>query len=427
MTRVGLLFPGQGSQYAGMGKSLAERYPVARETFEEASDALGWNVLRLCADGDLAELTETENAQPAILTHSVAAFRVLTEEGAIRPAIGAGHSLGEFSALACSGAIAFADAVKLVRKRGEFMQAAARSGSGGMAAVGGISGERLEKLLLQASEADSIVVLAGINSPDQRTVSGHRDALGRLEKLLSDTDADASADSPVRFTPLNVSAAFHSPCMEEASERLREQLEACVFQAPRWPVLSNVTGRPHDGDPGSLIRLLTAQMTEPVRWLSCMETMLAFGADQTVETGPGRVLTRLWKSFAPNADAWPADDSTELANRLGRRLGLSEPTRGSAAAFLPRCLGIAAATRNRNADPDAYRRGVLEPYREVEKLARTGSVPTEDELRLGWDMLQSVFDTKGTEPEERLFRLSGLIEETGTSHLFTFNKGGVAK
>lgn len=426
---VGVIFPGQGSQYVGMGKALAQRYPAAHQTFEEASDVLGWDIQRLCGNGDLASLTETANAQPAILTHSVAAYRLLMEEGLCSPSIGGGHSLGEFSALTCSGVIAFADAVRLVRRRGEFMQAAARLESGGMAAVSGIPEEQLEKLLLQASEPDSIVVLAGINSPNQRVVSGHHAALLRLEKLLSGLT--------IRFTPLNVGAAFHSPCMNEAAELLREELEACVFHAPKWPVLSNVTGKVHDGESSSLIRLLTLQLTEPVRWLDCMEAMQSAGVTQVVEAGPGTVLTRLWKSFAPSIEVWSADNIQELDKHLGKQLSEPESQQPLSdkglAAFLPRCLGIAAGTRNHNTDPEGYRIGVLEPYREVEAIASelraSGSIPTVEQLRTGWNMLQSMFQAKGTEPEEREIRLSRLMSETGTSPYFAnseSNKGGEA-
>lgn len=422
MTKIGMLFPGQGSQFVGMGVMLAEHHAIARRTFEEASETLGWDVLKLCAEGDSARLTETANAQPAILTHSVAAYRVWSAEWGVSPALGAGHSLGEFSALACNGVLTFADAVRLVRKRGEFMQSAVRNANGAMAAVSGISDERLEELLLQASIGDSVVVLAGFNSPVQRVVSGDKAALGRLTLLLSDRS--------VRVTPLNVGAAFHSPYMEDASERLREQLVRCQFHAPQWPVLSNVTGLPHDGRPKSLVRLLTRQLTEPVRWLSCMEEMLATGIDRAIESGPGSVLSRLWKSFAPETETETetaySDDRQGLTKQIGnhRMAGYSD--------FLPRCLGIAAATRNNRDDPDAYRVGVIEPYREVERMAReqaeAGSLPTEEQLRKGWSMLQSMFETKGTEPAERTSRLVRLLEQTGTSHLFGVSEsiyGGV--
>ncbi|TYP79316.1 ACP S-malonyltransferase [Paenibacillus methanolicus] len=431
MNRLALLFPGQGSQYVGMGKAVSARSRAAMRTFEEAGDALGWDVLRLCEEGDLALLTQTDNAQPAILTCSVAAYRAWIEQGGPEPAIGAGHSLGELSALACSGALGFADALQLVRRRGELMQAASRERPGGMAAVVGISDEQLLEALNKANETHSIVVIAGINSLTQNVVSGHPEALLRLQRIV------AEQHRSTRFLPLPVSAAFHSPLMEEAAMRFRDRLENCTFHAPKWPVLSNVTGQPHDGGRASCIRLLASQLTEPVRWVACMEAIRSLGVRQAAEIGPGRVLTGLLRSFAPDIQVWSSDDEPDrtpaapaLTGSEQRSATAAESTESATSAsrhdgmamFLPRCLGIAAATRNGCTDLDAYRIGVLEPYREVEALAqelrRTGSMPTEAQLRQGWAMLLSQFDTKGTNPEERGLRLSRLLEETRTSHLF---------
>lgn len=419
MAKVGWLFPGQGSQYPGMGKSMADRYASARLAFEEASDALGWDVLKLCAEGPSSELTDTRNAQPAILTYGVAAFRAWSEEGGANPSAGAGHSLGEFTALACSGTIALADAVKLVRSRGELMQEAARQRPGSMAAISGLPDERLESLLRQASETHSEVVLAGINSRSQRVVSGDLDALRRLENLLS--------GQSVRLTPLNVSGAFHSPCMEAAASRFCEHLEACAFQKSEWPVISNVTGLPHDEDPGNRIRLLVSQLTEPVRWLSCMETMVSLGMTHLIEAGPSRVLSRMWESFEPAVGVRSMDDGVESAVRfVSEDDDAGDAQHSDYSVFLPRCLAIAVATRNRCTDETAYRAGVIAPYREVEKLARqmkeTGRQPTDDELRQGLKMLYSVFATKGTDPEERSYRLERLLEETGASARLTIDK-----
>jgi len=430
MAKVGWLFPGQGSQYPGMGKVLADRYAAARLTFDEASEALGLDVLKLCTEGPSSELTDTRNAQPAILTCGVAAFRAWSEEGGTIPSIGAGHSLGEFTALACSGTIALADAVKIVRSRGELMQEAARERPGGMAAISGLPDDRLESLLRQASEERSEVVLAGINSRNQRVVSGDRDALRRLEDLLT--------GQSVRLTPLNVSGAFHSPCMASAASRFREHLEACVFRKSEWPVVSNVTGLPHDEEPANRIRLLVSQLTEPVRWLNCMETMVAHGTTHMIEAGPGRVLSRMWESCEPSIGVRSMDDGVESAVRfVSEDVEARQAQRADYMAFLPRCLAIAVATRNRCTDETAYRAGVIEPYREVEKLVRqmkeTGRVPTDDELRQGLKLLYSVFATKGTDPEERSHRLNRLLEETGASARLTIDqvslmsKGAVAE
>ncbi len=428
MTKVGLLFPGQGSQYVGMAKTLTERHAVARRTFEEAGDCLGWDVLRLCLEGDIAALTATANAQPAILTHSVAAYRAWTELYGERPVVGGGHSLGEFSALACSGVLSFADAVRLVRQRGELMQAAAGTADGGMAAISGIDDDRLERLLEEIRSEGAVLVVAGVNSARQRVVSGHRTALERLARRIEGL--------PAKYTPLNVGAAFHSPFMADAAAQFRIRLEDCVYGVPSWPVLSNVTGTPHASEDGaaSLIERLTLQMTRPVQWAVCMETMRACGVERIVELGPGSVLTRLWQSFWPNGAAEYSDDPRLLAKSGGIPGTAQTSSEGAGSAdFLPRCLGIAVATRNNRADAEAYRTGVLEPYRAVERLVaairENGEPPSEDQLRQGWDMLLSVFETKGTEASERRMRLTTLIKETGTDKLFAVpkpNEGGVA-
>lgn len=417
MTSIGLLFPGQGSQYSGMGTELTVKHAIARQTFEEASDALGWNVLRLCTEGDAERLKETSNAQPAILTHSVATYRVLMAQGIYDPVIGGGHSLGEFSALACSGALMFADAVRLVHKRGLWMQSAASREPGGMAAAIGVDEDRLGELLAAVSDDHAALVVAGINGRSQRIVSGGTAALRKLEQRMSAMPA-------ARLILLNVGGAFHSPAMKEASALLKEELEATAFHAPSWPVLSNVTGQPHGGDKEQWISLLTRQLTEPVQWLRCMEHVRSARPAMLAEAGPGRVLTGLWQSFAPEIRIVTADDL----------LAAAQPDNATSANFLFRCLGVAVATKNGNDDPVAYRTGVVEPYRRIEALARelrdAGATPTEEQIRQGWRMLLTIFEAKGTDSAERRSRLSALARETGTERWLAETesiKGGVAK
>lgn len=309
------------------------------------------------------------------------------------------------------------------------MQAAAGTSDGGMAAISGMDDDRLERVLREIRSEDMVLVVAGINSAQQRVVSGHRKALEQLARRIEGTTA--------KYTPLNVGAAFHSPFMADAAAQLKVRLEDCVYHASSWPVLSNVTGTQHvgEGDTASLIERLTLQMTWPVQWVACMEAMQAYGIERTVELGPGSVLTRLWKSFQPDADSQYSDDA-RLYDQSGASLpetSLARQGRGGIADFLPRCLGIAVSTRNNRAETESYRTGVLEPYRAVERLVaasrESGELPSEDQLRQGWDMLLSVFETKGTESSERILRLTTLINETGTENLFAVpkpNDGGVA-
>lgn len=284
--RIGLLFPGQGSQAVGMGKELAERYPEAREAFEEADDALGFSLSRLCWEGPEDELTRTRNAQPALLVHSAAAWRVLRKAG-VEPVVAAGHSLGEFSAYMAAGSLGFADAVRTVRLRGELMYEFGQARPGTMAAVLGLDDDVVEGVCSEASAGDSVVVAANFNSPGQVVVSGDVDAVERASALLVSAGAK-------KVTGLNVSGAFHSPLMAPAEEGLRDHLDGVDFGAPAFPVISNVTASPVT-DPAEAKLLLVQQLTSTVRWTDSVRTMLQLGVTRFLEVGSGKVLTGMLK------------------------------------------------------------------------------------------------------------------------------------
>jgi [acyl-carrier-protein] S-malonyltransferase len=284
--RIGLLFPGQGSQAVGMGRELAERYPEARAAFEEADDALGFALSRLCWEGPEDELTLTRNAQPALLVHSAAAWRVLQRHG-VEPVAAAGHSLGEFSAYLAAGSLSFADAVRTVRRRGELMYEAGQARPGTMAAVLGLDDEVVEGVCREASSEGSEVVAANFNSPGQVVVSGDVDAVERASALLVSAGAK-------KVTGLSVSGAFHSPLMAPAEEGLSAHLEGVEFGAPAFPVVSNVTAAPVT-DPAEARILLVRQLTSTVRWTDSVRTLLQLGATRFLEVGPGKVLTGMLK------------------------------------------------------------------------------------------------------------------------------------
>jgi [acyl-carrier-protein] S-malonyltransferase len=284
--RVGLLFPGQGSQSVGMGRELAESHAEAREAFQEADDALGFALSRLCWEGPEDELTLTVNAQPALLVHSYAAWRVLRAAG-VEPTVAAGHSLGELSAYLAAGSMGFADAVRAVRRRGELMLQAGRARPGTMAAVLGLDDEVVEGVCHEASTEGSVVVAANFNTPGQVVVSGDVDAVERASALLVSAGAK-------KVTALNVSGAFHSPLMAPAEEGFRAHLDAVEFAAPAFPVISNVTGSPVS-DAAEARLLLVQQLTSTVRWTDSVRTMLQLGVTRFLEVGPGKVLTGMLK------------------------------------------------------------------------------------------------------------------------------------
>ena len=283
MVEFAAVFPGQGSQYVGMGRELAERYPVVRETFAEADEVLGFSLSRLCFQGPEDELTLTRNTQPALLTMSVAVFRLLKGEG-LRVKLAAGHSLGEYRALVAAQALSFPDAVRTVRLRGQLMEEAVPPGIGTMGAVLGLEREVVEAL---CAEVSGVVEPATYNGPGQVVVAGETAAVQALMEA-------AAAKGARRTQLLKVSGPFHSSMLARAGERLAEWLESIEVSAPRFPVYSNVTAGPVES-PEEIKRCLAKQVSAPVRWEESVRNMAADGASRFVEIGPGRVLSGLIK------------------------------------------------------------------------------------------------------------------------------------
>jgi len=302
---VALIFPGQGSQYAGMGKELAENFPVARQVFEEADDALQFKISTLCFQGPEEDLKLTANTQPAILTTSVAALRVLESELHLTPAYLAGHSLGEYSALVASGALAFADAVKTVRSRGIFMQEAVPVGTGSMAAILGLDGKDLEDVCREAAQGD-VVAPANFNSPGQVVIAGHVQAVDRAITLAKEKGAK-------KAMPLPVSAPFHCSLMIPAGLRLKEVLDDVKVSAMKMPVVSNVEALPNQ-DYAQIKDLLVRQVSAPVRWDESVLKMVDLGVDRFVEVGPGKVLSGLARRIAKGIPVGNLEDTVSLKN-----------------------------------------------------------------------------------------------------------------
>jgi len=286
---IAFLFPGQGSQHAGMGKDLAENFPVARQVFEEANDALGVDLASLCFNGPEEDLKLTANTQPAILTTSIAALRVLETETGIAPNYAAGHSLGEYSALVCAGALNFADAVRIVRQRGTFMQEAVPVGTGAMAAILGLDQETLERVCQDAAQGQ-VVSPANFNSAGQVVIAGNTEAVDRAMSLAKENGAK-------RALPLPVSAPFHCSLMIPAGERLADVLAGIKIGDMTVPVISNVEATPNQ-DASRVCQLLVDQVSAPVRWEDTIACMIELGVERYIEIGPGKVLAGLVKRMA---------------------------------------------------------------------------------------------------------------------------------
>jgi [acyl-carrier-protein] S-malonyltransferase len=302
MGKVAFVFPGQASQYPGMGKELADKYPAARAVFDEADQALGFAISKMCFDGTEEELKLTANTQPAILTVSVAAYRVLAEKG-ITPDFVAGHSLGEYSALVASDALKFADAVQLVRKRGTYMQEAVPAGQGGMAAIMGLSPAVVTDACKRAAEGE-ICTPANLNSPEQTVISGHASAVKRAVEIASQLGAK-------RSMVLAVSAPFHSALMMPAQEKLAKDLQAISFADLQVPLVTNVdadTIRKGEEAREALIR----QVSMPVRWEESMRLLQDEGVNTFVEVGPGRVLAGLMRQIERSVASLNVEDEKSL-------------------------------------------------------------------------------------------------------------------
>jgi len=286
MSKTAFLFPGQGSQYAGMGKDLAENFPVARQAFEEADEALGFKLSTLCFNGPDDDLKLTFNTQPAILTTSIAALRVVQQETGLKADFLAGHSLGEYSALVCAGALSLADAARTVRSRGTFMQEAVPVGVGAMAAMLSIEADELAAICEEAAQGE-VVAPANFNSPGQIVIAGHATAVNRAIEL-------AKAKGYRKAMLLPVSAPFHCSLMQPAADRLKTVLDAVQVNALKLPVITNVEATANQ-DGGRVRELLVQQVCAPVRWEQSVQTMIGLGATKFVEIGPGKVLTGLVK------------------------------------------------------------------------------------------------------------------------------------
>ncbi|MEB5705278.1 ACP S-malonyltransferase [Pantoea anthophila] len=309
MTQIAFVFPGQGSQTVGMLAELAATYPQVEETFREASDALGYDLWQLVSQGPAEELNKTWQTQPALLTASVAIYRVWQAQGGVQPVLMAGHSLGEYSALVCAGVLNFADAVKLVELRGKLMQEAVPEGTGAMQAIIGLDDAAIRQACEESAQGQ-VVSPVNFNSPGQVVIAGNKEAVERA-------GAACKAAGAKRALPLPVSVPSHCALMKPAADKLAVALEGITFNTPAVPVINNVDVKA-ESDASAIRHALVRQLYSPVRWTESVEAMAAQGVTHLLEMGPGKVLTGLTKRIVDTLTAAAVNDTASLNAALGK-------------------------------------------------------------------------------------------------------------
>lgn len=408
MSKTVMMFPGQASQYVGMGKDWFSRYEQVKRRFGEASDILGMEITKMCFEGPSNDLTKTENAQVALVTLSVAMYEVVSKEMGIVPNYLAGHSIGEISALTASGVFSFENAIKLARARGEAMAACCSGKDYGMAAVVKMNVDQLEALLLEIELDKYSVEIANYNSPSQTILSGRLDDLKNIGGVLKLHQAD--------LVMLNVSGAFHSKYMAPAKDKLSEVLANLPVKHMEIPVFCGHKGRLYS-DNDDLKMELVEQLVAPVRWTKVITELKKLGTDKWFEIGPKQVLKSFVLKTIPNESVFSYDEEEPQKAEAGR-----EEVKDLNLVGL--CLGAAVSTKNSNWDEEEYKMGVIQPYKEIQNLFRKTQEEkrqaTEEELGQCLSLLEKIFKTKGISDGECAVRYRKILKNSGHEEKFSF-------
>ncbi|WP_028592995.1 ACP S-malonyltransferase [Paenibacillus assamensis] len=410
MNKVAFLFSGQGSQYVRMGKTFFERYESVRRRFSEASEVLGFNISDLCFNGTSEVLTKTENTQPAILILSVAMFEVAVNEG-LRPSYLAGHSLGELSALTAAGVFPFTDAVRLARIRGEAMASCSHDNKGGMIAVTNMEPSTIEIVLKELEKKGCDVKIANYNTPTQTILSGSTEGISFVEEHLRRLGANV--------IPLNVSGPFHSPYMMGAVNPMITALSEMNLGGMNIPVMNCHEGRLYTKD-DDIRSVLAAQLTGAVRWTKVLTHLYSNGVTHWVEMGPKDVLKKLTLQTLSNVLVYAYDNEIDR-EAIKKELRLSVRSDKTVPDLVALCLGAAVSTRNTNWDEEAYQKGVVEPYKNIqilyELIMKEQRHSNEEEISKALTLLQRILVTKGVSQEECHKRIRMLLHKSNTDIL----------
>ncbi|SFB07636.1 ACP S-malonyltransferase [Clostridium frigidicarnis] len=410
MEKMAILFSGQGSQYVGMGKSIYKEFSVARKIFEEANDILNFKLSDLCFDGSILELNRIRNMLPAILTVSIATFKVYMEQVGIEPKFLAGHSLGEYSALVCSEAIKFEDALKLVRMRSILAEKENDIEDGTMTIVDEISVDIVKEVCSRLSGNGKLASISCFNSKNQVAISGHKDIVTKVEDSLLELGA--------KVTPLFTGVAMHSPLMSRAATMYKEQLKQYSFNKPKYKVISNINALPYLSQQ-CIVDNLTEHMIRPVLWNDTIQYLKNENTRVGIEIGPQSILKNLIKDSNSSVKMFSYNQKSDkdlLVNfwKSGKN--------DKSISFVSRCLAMAVCTQNKNWNEDKYKEGVIEPYNRIgeiqSKLDETGELPLQEEMNESVELLYKILTTKNVPIEEQIYRFNMIFKETNTQDIF---------
>lgn len=401
MKKVAFLFPGVGSQYVGMSQSLYDNFNVFKETIREASDILKLDIPGMTfSPGNKKELDTLENAQCTILAFSTATYRVFMEEVGIEPHYCMGHSLGEYSALCCAGAIQFPDALSLVKQRGLIVKEVSAGIEGTMMWVINLDIDIVETLCRETSKQGQAVHVSAFDSPTQCSISGHTDVLMTIARELEKKGAIVY--------PLKLSGPFHSPLMSEAAEKMRSILDQYNYNQLKYPVIANRNAQPYK-NADIIIDNLSQQLTSPIRWQASIQYLLAQDVEIAIEIGPKNVLKFLMPKNTDKILTFTTDNQKDL-DLISKELILQEK---DYLEIIGKCLGAAVSTKNRNDNETEYEENVIKPYRKIEsfynKFVSNGQKPDKNHVKDALHMLQTILAAKKVPPQEQEYWLNRII------------------